>query len=91
MTALVSRVPARLLLESGLMTEGHADSLYMEGVGVMETGLTASLSVKLCVREEEGGKEGPEGTKEFSSQEDPTALSIPAIRVPLCLVPVSPV
>ena len=56
---------------------------------VTETDLTASHSVKLCVREGEEGKvQG--GTKEVSFQEEPTDLSVPAIRVLLCLVSVNP-
>ena len=90
MTALVDRVPAGRLLESGLMTKNLAGSLYMEGARVTETDLTTSCSVKLFVREGEGGKVVLGGTKEVSFQEELTDLSVPAIRVFLCLVSVNP-
>ena len=89
LTVLVHRVPAGRLLENGLMTKDLAGSLYMEGAGVTETDLIASHSVKLCVREGEGGKVVLGGTKEVSFQEEPTDLSVPAIRVLLCLVSVN--
>ena len=56
----------------------------MEGAGVTETDLIASRSVKLHVREGEGGKVVLGVTKE-----EPTDLSVPAIRVLLCLVSVN--